>query len=50
MNKAELIEAIAKDTGLAKKDIDAALKSFVGVVSDTLQKKDKVQQIGRAHV
>lgn len=46
MNKAELIEAIASETGLAKKDIDAALKSFVNVVSDTLQKKDKVQLIG----
>ncbi|MCR5307206.1 MAG: HU family DNA-binding protein [Oscillospiraceae bacterium] len=46
MNKAELIEAIAKETGISKKDVDAALKSFVSVVSDTLQKKDKVQLIG----
>ena len=46
MNKAELIEAIANETGIAKKDVDAALKSFISVVSDTLQKKDKVQLIG----
>lgn len=46
MNKAELIEAIANETGIAKKDVDAALKSFVNVVSDALQKKDKVQLIG----
>ena len=46
MNKAELIEAIANETGIAKKDVDATLKSFVNVVSDTLQKKDKVQLIG----
>ena len=46
MNKAELIEAIVNETGLSKKDVDAALKSFVNVVSDTLQKKDKVQLIG----
>lgn len=46
MNKAELIEAIANETGISKKNIDAALKSFVNVVSDTLQKKDKVQLIG----
>ena len=46
MNKAELIEAIANETGLAKKDVDAALKAFTNVVSDTLQKKDKVQLIG----
>ena len=29
MNKAELIEAIANETGISKKDVDAALKSFV---------------------
>ncbi|MBR3448572.1 MAG: HU family DNA-binding protein [Oscillospiraceae bacterium] len=46
MNKTELIEAIANETGIAKKDIDATLKSFINVVSDTLQKKDKVQLIG----
>ena len=46
MNKAELIEAIASETGLFKKDIDATLKSFINVVSDTLQKKEKVQLIG----
>ncbi|MBR3269545.1 MAG: HU family DNA-binding protein [Oscillospiraceae bacterium] len=46
MNKTELIEAIANETGISKKDVDAALKSFVNVVSDTLQKKDKVQLIG----
>lgn len=46
MNKAELIEAIAKETGLSKKNVDAALKSFINVVSDTLQQKDKVQLIG----
>ena len=46
MNKTELIDAIANETGLAKKDIDATLKSFVSVVSDTLQKKESVQLIG----
>lgn len=46
MNRVELIDAIANETGLTKKDIDATLKSFMNVVSDTLQKKDKVQLIG----
>ena len=46
MNRAELIEAISGETGLSKKDVDAALKSFINVVSDALQKKDKVQLIG----
>ncbi len=38
MNKAELIEAISKDTSLPKKGIDAVIKSFTSIVSDTLQK------------
>ena len=46
MNKTELIDAIAAETGLSKKDADAALKSFINVVSDALQKKEKVQLIG----
>ena len=46
MNKAELIEAISKDTSLSKKDVDAVIKSFTSIVSDTLQKKDSVQLIG----
>lgn len=46
MNKTELIDAIANETGLSKKDVDAALKSFVSVVSDTLQKKEKIQLVG----
>ena len=46
MNRVELIDAIAAETGLTKKDIDATLKSFMNVVSDTLQKKESVQLIG----
>ena len=46
MNRVELIDAIAAETGLTKKDIDATLKSFMTVVSDTLQKKESVQLIG----
>ena len=46
MNKAELIEAISKDTSLSKKDVDAVIKSFTSIVSETLQKKESVQLIG----
>ena len=46
MNKTELIEAIAKETGLSKKDSEKAVKAFVDVVSDALKKKDKVQTCG----
>ncbi len=46
MNKSELVDAIAKDTGLSKKDSEAALKSFIENVSTALVKGDSVQLIG----
>lgn len=46
MNKAELINAIADETGLSKKDTEATINSFVNVVSSALERKDKVQLIG----
>ena len=46
MNKAELVDAIAKDTGLTKKDSEKALNSVVENISKALAKKDKVQLIG----
>lgn len=46
MNKQELVNAIATETGLSKKDTEATLNSFVNVVSKTLAKKDKVQLVG----
>jgi DNA-binding protein HU-beta len=46
MNKAELVEAIAKETGLTKKDSEAALKAFTNTVSKELKKGGNVQLIG----
>lgn len=46
MNKMELIEAMAKDTGLSKKDAEAALKSFTEIVKKQLKKNQKVQLVG----
>ena len=46
MNKAELVDAMAKDTGLSKKDSEKALNSFMATVSNALSKKDKVQLVG----
>ena len=46
MNKAELIEAIAKQTGLSKKDAGAAVGAFTNAVSKELKKKGKVQLVG----
>lgn len=46
MNKVELINAIAKDTGLTKKDAEAALKAFTTTVTKELTKGHTVQLIG----
>ncbi|MDY6796094.1 MAG: HU family DNA-binding protein [Actinomycetota bacterium] len=46
MNKAELIEAIAKDAKLSKKDASAAVDSMTGVITKTLKKGDKVTLVG----
>ena len=46
MNKTELVAAIAEQTGLTKKDAEAALKAFTDTVSKQLKKGDKVQLVG----
>ena len=46
MNRTELVEAMAKKTGLSKKDAEAALKSFIDTVGTALKKGDKVQLVG----
>ncbi len=46
MNKSELIDAMAKEAGLSKKDTEKALKAFTDTVTATLKKKDKVTLVG----
>ena len=48
MNRTELIDAIAKkmDNSVTKKDLEAALKSFVDVVTEELSNKGKIQLVG----
>ena len=46
MNKTELVEAMAKQAGLSKKDSEKALKAFTDTVAKTLKKGDKVQLVG----
>ena len=46
MNKAEFVNAMAEQTGLSKKDSEAAINAFVNIVSDELVKKEKVSLIG----
>jgi len=46
MNKTELVNAIAKEANLSKKDAEKAVKAFTDTVSKELKKKGKVQLIG----
>ena len=49
MNKAELVEAMVKKSGLSKKDAEAGLNAFVDVVKKELANKKgdrKVQLVG----
>ena len=46
MNRTELVAAMAEKTQLSKKDADLALKSFIDVVSEEMQKGEKVQLVG----
>ncbi len=46
MNKTELVDVIAKEAKLSKKDAEAAVKAFTGAVTKALKKGDKVQLVG----
>ena len=46
MNKTELVEAIAKQTGLTKAASEKAVKAFTDTVTKELKKKGKVQLVG----
>lgn len=46
MNKTELVSAMAEQAELSKKDAEKALKAFTDVVTEELQKGEKVQLVG----
>ena len=46
MNKTELVAAIAEESGLSKKDAEAALKGFTETVTKQLKKGEKIQLVG----
>lgn len=46
MNKAELIEAIASESGLSKADAKRALDAFVSSTTGALKKGDRVALVG----
>ncbi len=46
MNKTELVEAIAKESGLTGRDSEAALNAMIAVVQKSLKKKQDVRVTG----
>lgn len=46
MNKADLISAVAQQSGLTKKDSEAAIDALVSVVEDSLSNGEKVVLVG----
>ena len=48
MNKGDLIDAIAEESGLTKKDSKEALEAIIKIVGETLKKGDKLTLTGFA--
>ncbi|MDR2067469.1 MAG: HU family DNA-binding protein [Holosporaceae bacterium] len=46
MNKSELIDALAKKSGLTKSDSEKAINAFVGIMEATLKKGQDVTLVG----
>lgn len=46
MNKAELIQAVAAKSGLAKKDAEVAVAAVVEAITDALKAGEKVALVG----
>ena len=46
MNRTELVAAMAEKSQLSKKDAESALKAFIDVVSEEMQKGEKIQLAG----
>ncbi len=46
MNKADLVNAVAQQSGLTKKDSEAAIDALVSVVEETLATGEKVVLVG----
>jgi DNA-binding protein HU-beta len=46
MTKAELIDAVADKAGVSKKDAEAVVNAFTGVVTDAMAAGDKVTLVG----
>ncbi len=46
MNKAELISAVAENSGLSKKDAEKAVNSLIEAITQSLSRGEKVQLVG----
>tara|TARA_B100000674_G_C37348258_1_gene692908 strand:- start:222 stop:494 length:273 start_codon:yes stop_codon:yes gene_type:complete len=46
MNKAQLIDAMADNSGLSKADSKRALDGFISATTDALKKKDRISLVG----
>ena len=46
MTKVELVAAVAANAGLTKKDADKAVSATLDVITETLQKGEKVSLVG----
>jgi DNA-binding protein HU-beta len=46
MNKSELVDAIASESGLSKKESKAALESIVSTIGNALAEGDKISLVG----
>lgn len=46
MNRAELVESLAKQTGHSKAECDRWLNAFIGTVEKNIKKKDGIKLVG----
>jgi DNA-binding protein HU-beta len=46
MNKTNLVDVVASQTGIAKKDVDAVVAATFNAITSALKDGDKVQLIG----
>lgn len=46
MNKAELVMAVAEQTGLSKKDAEASINATINAITNALEAEEKVQIVG----
>ncbi|MBQ2767624.1 MAG: HU family DNA-binding protein [Clostridia bacterium] len=46
MNKTQVIDAIAKESNLKKKDAEAAVNAFLSTIENALRAGEKVQIVG----